>query len=212
MKKSNSTKKGPLGTPLGNPVGYFNNSRSVLRKAQEGTETKKKITATSDWAKDAAKSGKSWYSMTDQQRKDYKTNYYKPPTPVTPAATTKSVTPTAPSTNYVPFIGMSAVVSEPKKYTLEKYKKVKASNTPGVKPTTYSFSDTESESSASSRKPYKTKEISAKRYNRLSDRYVKQTGSTVKKDSDAITYGNAKGTKNVSAIYKKGGSVKAKKK
>ena len=38
MKKKDSIKKGPLGTPLGNPISYFNNSRLALRKAQEGGE------------------------------------------------------------------------------------------------------------------------------------------------------------------------------
>jgi hypothetical protein len=209
MKKKDSIKKGPLGTPLGNPISYFNNSRLALRKAQEGVEVKKKITATSDWAKDAANSGKSWYSMTDQERKDYKTNYYKPPASVTPAKPVTPVTPTTPaaSTRYNDW-AISTV--GPKKYTLEKYKKVKSSNTTGVKPTTYSYSDTESESSANSRKPYKTKEISAKRYNRLADRYSKQSGSPDKKIWDN-TYENAKKTRSVSA-YKKGGPIKSKKK
>jgi hypothetical protein len=229
MKKRTPIKKGPLGTPLGNPVGYFNNSRSALKKAQEGTETKK-ITSSSDWAKQAQKSGKSWYSMTDQQRKDYKINYaaeqeakQKKEKQAKFKEFLNAVSPgppvTAPGNIYA--IGkspevrpamLSHIPDYKQKYKLEKYKKVKTSNTTGIKPTTYSFSDTESESSASSRKPYKTKEISAKRYNRLSNRYAKQSGSTIKKDSDIITYGNAKGTRNVSAMYKKGGSIKSKKK
>lgn len=212
MKKKAPVKKGPLGTPLGNPIGYFNNSKPTLKKAQEGVEVKKKITATSDWAKEAAKSGKSWYSMTDQQRKDYKTNYYKPSAPVTPA---KPVTPVAPVTPTAPvastrYNDWAISTVGPKKYTLEKYKKVKSSNTAGVKPTTYSYSDAESGSSANSRKPYKTKEISAKRYRRLADRYSKQSGSPDKKIWDT-TYENAKKTRSVSA-YKKGGSIKSKKK
>jgi len=43
MKKINKVKMGPLGTPLGNPLGYFNSSKGkktepkqTLRKAQDG--------------------------------------------------------------------------------------------------------------------------------------------------------------------------------
>jgi hypothetical protein len=47
MKKTNKVKMGPLGTPLGNPLGYFNSLKSkrtaepkqTLRKAQEGGRT-----------------------------------------------------------------------------------------------------------------------------------------------------------------------------
>lgn len=44
MKKKTTIKKGPLGTPLGNPLGYFNSQKAkrsaepkqTLRKAQDG--------------------------------------------------------------------------------------------------------------------------------------------------------------------------------
>jgi len=46
MKKTNKVKMGPLGTPLGNPLGYFNSlkgkktePKQTLRKAQDGIET-----------------------------------------------------------------------------------------------------------------------------------------------------------------------------
>ena len=47
MKKTNKVKMGPLGTPLGNPLGYFNSLKSkrtaepkqTLKKAQEGGRT-----------------------------------------------------------------------------------------------------------------------------------------------------------------------------
>ena len=46
MKKTNKVKMGPLGTPLGNPLGYFNSLKSkrtaepkqTLKKAQDGIE------------------------------------------------------------------------------------------------------------------------------------------------------------------------------
>ena len=45
MKKTNKVKMGPLGTPLGNPLGYFNSlkgkktePKQTLRKAQDGFE------------------------------------------------------------------------------------------------------------------------------------------------------------------------------
>jgi len=45
MKKTNKVKMGPLGTPLGNPLGYFNSlkgkktePKQTLRKAQDGIE------------------------------------------------------------------------------------------------------------------------------------------------------------------------------
>ena len=46
MKKINKVKMGPLGTPLGNPLGYFNSLKGKtkvepkqnLKKAQDGTE------------------------------------------------------------------------------------------------------------------------------------------------------------------------------
>jgi len=48
MKKTNKVKMGPLGTPLGNPLGYFNSQKAkksvepkqTLRKAQNGIEYK----------------------------------------------------------------------------------------------------------------------------------------------------------------------------
>jgi hypothetical protein len=48
MKKTNKVKMGPLGTPLGNPLGYFNSlkgkkydePKQTLRKAQNGIEYK----------------------------------------------------------------------------------------------------------------------------------------------------------------------------
>jgi hypothetical protein len=51
MKKTNKVKMGPLGTPLGNPLGYFNSQKAkrsvepkqTLRKAQDGDFVKDNI-------------------------------------------------------------------------------------------------------------------------------------------------------------------------
>jgi hypothetical protein len=50
MKKTNKVKMGPLGTPLGNPLGYFNSQKAkrsdepkqTLRKAQNGLSIRNK--------------------------------------------------------------------------------------------------------------------------------------------------------------------------